>query len=165
MNWFTHIHPEKLSQIVLSYGYCSTLILEQEEPHDCGNAEAMEPNVYRRAEALNDDDDACMYVHGDDFKVELRIDVFQNAKVMSEHKVDIEVSTIIALGQNTGANIVKQLSSWRSAGITWVRLEHSRAAALTLERAKAIALQSISYSVGWTLPTTSTKQTALDTRG
>ena len=128
-----------------SYGDCSKLIPEQKEPHDCGrsffrnelfmragwNAEAMEPNVYHKAEDLNDDDDASMYVRGDDFMVELMIDVFQDAKVMSEHKVDIEVSTIIRLGQNTKAKIVKRVSSRRPAGITWVRLEQSRAAALT----------------------------------
>ena len=57
------------------------------------NAEAMEPNVCHKAEDLNDDD-ASMYVHGNDFMVELRIDVFQDVKVMAEHKVDIEVSTI-----------------------------------------------------------------------
>ena len=29
---------EKLSQIVLSYGCCSKLILEQRKPHDCGRS-------------------------------------------------------------------------------------------------------------------------------
>ena len=96
--------------------------------------------MYHKAEDLNDDDNVSMYVHSDDFMVELRIDVFQAVKVMSERKVDIEVSTIIGLGQNTKAKIVKQISSQSLAGITWVRLEQSRAAALTLERAKAKSL-------------------------
>ena len=68
---------------------------------------------------MNNDDDASMYGHSDSFMVELRIDVFQDVKAMKEHKVDIKVSTIIG----TEAKIVKQVSSWRPAGITWVRLE------------------------------------------
>ena len=34
-------------------------------------------------------------VHGDDFMVESRIDVFQDVKAMLEHKVDINVIAII----------------------------------------------------------------------
>ena len=53
--------------------------------------------------------------------VELRIDVFQDVKAMKQHKVDIEVSTIIGIE----AKIVKQVSSWRPVGITWARFEPS----------------------------------------
>ena len=79
-----------------------------------------------KAEELNDDDDANMYGHNDSFMVELRIDAFQDVTAMKEHKMDIEVSTIIG----TDAKIVKQVSSWRPAGITWVRGK-PKAAALT----------------------------------
>ena len=95
------------------------------------HAEALEPNVYHKAEDLNDGHDASMYVHGDDFMVEVRISVFQDVKVMLEQNVGLEALTIIGPGQNTKAKIVKRVSSWRPAGITWVRLEQSRAAALT----------------------------------
>ena len=47
------------------------------------------------------DDNATMYVHGNMFTVELRIDGFQGAKRMSEHEVNINASTIIGTGQNT----------------------------------------------------------------
>ena len=80
------------------------------------NAEAMEPNAYHKAKDLNNDDDASMYGHNDNFMVELRINVFQDVKAMKEHKVDIKVSTIIG----TEAKIVTQVSSWRPAGVTWV---------------------------------------------
>ena len=63
-----------------------------------------------------------MYGHRDSFKVDLRI-VFQDVK---EHKGDIKVSTIIG----TEAQTVKQVSSWKPSGITWVRVE-PRAVALT----------------------------------
>ena len=61
---------------------------------------------------------------------ELRTDGFQDVKVMSEHEVDINMSIIIGTGQNTKTKVVKQVSSWRPAGITLVRLEQSRAAEL-----------------------------------
>ena len=51
--------------------------------------------------------------------MELRIDVFKDVKAMKEHHVDFEVSTIIG----TKTKIVKQVSSWRQAGITWVRMD------------------------------------------
>ena len=44
------------------------------------DAVAVEPNVYHEAASLGDDDDACVCVHGDDFLVESRIDVFQEVK-------------------------------------------------------------------------------------
>ena len=84
------------------------------------NAEAMESNAYHKAEDWNDDD---MEVHIDSFMVELRVDVFQDVKAMKEHKVDIEVLTIIG----TEAKIMKQVSSWGPAGIKWVRLENTGA--------------------------------------
>ena len=93
------------------------------------NAEAMEPNAYHKAEDWNDDDNASTEVHSDSFKVELMIDVFQNLKSMKEHNVDIEVSTIIG----TETKIVKQVSSWRPAGITWVRLKPNAADELSWE--------------------------------
>ena len=61
-----------------------------------------------KAENLNDDDDASMCVHGNDFMVESRIDVLQDVNAMSEHKVDIEVLAIIGPGQNIKAKIVKR---------------------------------------------------------
>ena len=76
------------------------------------NAEAMEPNAYHKAKDLNNDDDASLYGHKDSFEVELKIGVLQDANAMKEHKVDIKVSTII----------VKQVSPWEPAGITWVRV-------------------------------------------
>ena len=76
------------------------------------NAEAMEPNAYHKAKDLKNDDDASLYGHKDSSKVELRM--------------AIKVSTIIG----TEAKTVKQVSSWKRAGITWVRVE-PRAAALT----------------------------------
>ena len=98
--------------------------------------------------------------------LELRIDVLQDVKMKKEHKVGIKVSTIIG----TEAKIVKQVSSWRPAGITWVRVE-PRTAALTAntvantsgetswDRAKRdhglMALQTVSCSTGWTLRMTS----------
>ena len=128
------------------------------------NAEALEPNAYRKAEDLNGDDDASTFGHSDSFMVELRIEVVQDVKAMKEHKVDIEVSTIIG----TEAKIVKQVSSWRQAGITWVRLE-SRAAVLGQRGTRRmsylvivqrrdhwlVALRSVSYSMCGTLSITS----------
>ena len=63
-----------------------------------GNARAAEPNAYDKAEYWDDDD-------SDSFMV--------------EWKMDIKSLTII----ETATKIVKQLSNWRSAGFTWVRLE------------------------------------------
>ena len=119
-----------------TYGCCSKLILEQGEPYDCGksifrnevlmsaggNAEAMEPNAYHNAKDLNNDDDASLYGHRDSSKVELRM--------------DIEVSRIIG----TETKIVKQVSSWRSARVTWVRLKPNTADELSWDRAKARSL-------------------------
>ena len=75
------------------------------------DAVAEEPNVCHKAGSLGDDDDACVCVHGDDFMVESRIDVFQDVKAMSEHKVDINEISIIGLGQGTEAKIVKRVQS------------------------------------------------------
>ena len=97
------------------------------------NAELTEPNAHHKAEDLNNDDDASLYGHRDSFKVELRIDVLQDANAMQEHKVGIKVSTIIG----TEAKIVKQISSWKPASITWVRMD-LRAAAFDIERCKHI---------------------------
>ena len=58
-------------------------------------------------------------VHEDDFMVESRIDVFQDVKAMSEHRVGINVISIIGLGQGTEAKIVKRVLSWSPAGFTW----------------------------------------------
>ena len=38
MDEFIYAHPPRGAEIVLSYGYCSKLILEQEESHDCGRS-------------------------------------------------------------------------------------------------------------------------------
>ena len=76
------------------------------------DAEAMEPNAYHKVKDLDNDDDASWYGHRSSSKVELRMDV--------------KVSTIIG----TEAKILKQVSSWKPACITWVRVE-LRAAALT----------------------------------
>ena len=46
-------------------------------------------------------------VHEDDFMAESRIDVFQDVKAMSEHKVDINAIPIDGPGQGTEAKIVK----------------------------------------------------------
>ena len=67
--------------------------------------------MYHKAGSLNDDDDASVCVHGDDFRVQSRIDVFQEVKVMKQHKVHIKVSKIIG----TEGKIVKQVSPWRLA--------------------------------------------------
>ena len=76
-----------------------------------------------------------MCVHGDDFMVESRIDVVQDAKAMSEHKVDIEVLAIIGPGQNIEAKIVKRVLSGRPDGITRAQPSDE----LTWKRAKAIS--------------------------
>ena len=100
------------------------------------NAEVMESSAYHEAEDWNDNDNASTEVHSDRVRVELRIDVFQNVTSMKEHQVDIEVSTIIG----TETKIVKQVSSWRPAGITWVRLKPNTADELSWDRAKARSL-------------------------
>ena len=46
------------------------------------DAVAKESNVYHKARSLGDEDDACVCVHGDDFIVESRVDVFQDVKAM-----------------------------------------------------------------------------------
>ena len=74
------------------------------------NAEARKPNAYHRVEELNDDDPS-KFSDGDKFMVELRMDGLQDAKVMSEDIMDMNASTIIGLGQNIKAKIVKRVSS------------------------------------------------------
>ena len=92
------------------------------------NAEAMELHAYHKAKDL-DKRRRCEPVwHRDSFEVELKIDVLQDADAMKEHNVDIKVPTIIG----TEAKTVKQVSSWKPAGITWVRVEPV-AAAMELE--------------------------------
>ena len=86
------------------------------------------PNAYHEAEDLNDNNDTSTCGQSDSFIVELRINVLQDVKAMKEHKVDIEVSTI----SGTEAKVVKQVSSWRPAGITWVRLENTAATTKTM---------------------------------
>ena len=135
-----HIHQEKLSQSVLLYGCCPKLILEQGDPHERGwsffamkvfvsaggSAEAMEPHAYHKAEYWDEDDSTKTVVHSVSFRVEWRMDVFQDVKALKEHIVDSEAATIIG----TATKIVKQVSKWRPAGITRFRLE-PRAAVLT----------------------------------
>ena len=62
--------------------------------------------------------------------------MFQNVQLMKEHKVDIEVSTIIGIE----TKIVMQVSSRRPAGITCVRLNPNTADDLSWDRAKARSL-------------------------
>ena len=76
-----------------------------------GNAQAMEPNAHHKAEYW-DDDSTSTVEHSDSFMEELRM--------------DIKSATII----ETATKIVKQVSNWRPAGITWVRWG-PRAAVLT----------------------------------
>ena len=83
---------------------------------------------FTKAEDGNDDDNASTEVQSDSFRVELTIEVFPNVKSMKEHRVDVEVSTVVG----TETKIVMQRL------IHWL-----------------VALQSISYSIGWTLPMTS----------
>ena len=82
------------------------------------DAVAKEPKMYHKAGSMGDDDDACVCVHEDDFRVESRIDVFQDVKAMLEHKVEINVSSIIGPGQDTEAQIVKRVLSWSLTGFT-----------------------------------------------
>ena len=88
------------------------------------NAEAMEPNAYDKAVGVNDDDNANTEVHSDSFGVGWTIEVFQNMTSMKEHKVDIEVSTII--GTETK--------------IAWVKLTPTASEELSWDRAKARSL-------------------------
>ena len=129
-------------------------------------AVAVEPNVHHKVENLNDDDDASTCVHGDDIMVKSRIDVIQDAKAMSEHKVDIEVLAIIGPGQNIKGQDRETSpvleTRWDHAGqigavvltpgtaVGRTNLETCKSSIIRLE-----ALQPISYSTGWTLPLTS----------
>ena len=72
-----------------------------------------------KAGNLNDDDDASVCVHGDDFMVESRIDVFQDVKAMLKHKVDIKVPAMVGPEQGTEAKIVKRILSFSPTGFTW----------------------------------------------
>ena len=67
--------------------------------------------MFHEAGGLGDDDDACVCLHADDFVVESRIDVFQDVKAMLEHKVDINVISIIVPGQGTEGKFVKRVLS------------------------------------------------------
>ena len=86
----------------------------------------MEPHAYHKAEYWDEDDSTNTVVHSVSFRVEWRMDVFQDVKALKEHKVDSEAATIIG----TATKIVKQVSNWRPAGITRFSLE-PRAAVLT----------------------------------
>ena len=102
------------------------------------DAVAVEPNVYPKAGSLGDDDDACVYVHGEDLMVESRIGLFQNVKAMLEHKVNISVISIIG----REAKILKRVLSWSPAGFTWkANPKHAREliAWVGLEQSKAAA--------------------------
>ena len=86
--------------------------------------------------------DACVCVHEDDFMAKSRIDVFQDGKSMLEHKVDINVISIIGPGQGTEAKIVKRVLSWSPAGFTWkANRKHARdlISWAELEQSKAAA--------------------------
>ena len=70
------------------------------------DAVVVEPLVYHIAGSLNDDDDdkdASVCVHGDDFMVESRIDVFQDVKAMLEHKRDSNLIAWAGLEQSKAA--------------------------------------------------------------
>ena len=99
------------------------------------------PNAHYKVKNPNND---VMDVHGNKFTLEMRIDGFQDAKMMLEHKVGIIVLAIIGPCQGTEAMIVKRILSWSATGftwkenpqhaldlITWAGLEQSRAAAMT----------------------------------
>ena len=134
--------------------------------------------MHHKAGSLNDDDEASICVHGEDFMVESRI-VFQDAKAMLEHKVDINVISIIGLGHGTEAKIVKRALTWSPAGytwkvnpkhardlITWTGLDPSKSAAPRKSYPGIVpkpchrreALQPISHWIGRTLPSASVKQ-------
>ena len=135
------------------------------------NAEATEPNAYHKVEDLNDDD-ASRCVHDNEFMMELKTDGFQDVKVMSEHEVEINASIIIGTGQDTHTKVVKQVSSWRPAGITLVSMEQWRAAELSTNTdATTKTMRNTTDEFSWeravllrTLPTASTKRIALDTK-
>ena len=78
------------------------------------NAEAMEPDVYHKADDLNNDD-ASLYGHGDDCVPRRERD----EGAQSEHQ---------SVDNQSLAKIVKQVSSWKLAA--WVRVG-LKAAALT----------------------------------
>ena len=73
---------------------------------------------------MNDDDDAKQVCARQRVHDGVKTDGFQDAKVMSEHEVDINASTIIGTGQNMKTKVVKQVPSWRPS------CEQSRAAEL-----------------------------------
>ena len=82
----------------------------------------MEPSAYHKAVDGNVDDNASTEVHSDSFRVEWTIEVFQNMTSMTEHKVDVEMSTII------------------ETKITWVRLNPDASDELSWDRTKARSL-------------------------
>ena len=49
----------------------------------------------------------------DSFMVELRIDVFQDVKAMKEHKVDIEMTTIIEMAKEMIGKLRDIETSWQ----------------------------------------------------
>ena len=68
--------------------------------------------------------------------------MFQDVKAMVEHKVDINVISIIGPGQGTEAKIVKRVMSWSPASFTWkANPKHARdlIAWAGLEQTKAAA--------------------------
>ena len=90
-----------------------------------GNAEAMEPHAYHKAAYWDDED-------SDSFMVAWRM--------------DIKSATII----ETATKIVKQVSNWRSVGITWVGLKPNIANELSWDRAqpRSLADGTETYLVG-----------------
>ena len=76
--------------------------------------------------------------------VESRIDVFQNAEVLNDHKVDNALATIV--GAKT--KIAKQDSDCKPAGITWVRLE-PRGAVLPVTAASTRTARNTSNGLSW----------------
>ena len=76
----------------------------------------------------------CKCVYGDDYMVEPKIKVFQDVKVLLEHKVDIEALTIIGSGQ---------------VDITWARLEQSRTAMIPSTAATTKTTRNTSNELSW----------------
>ena len=76
--------------------------------------------------------------------VESRIDVFQNAEVLNEHKVDSALATIV--GAKT--KIAKQVGDCRPAGITRFRLE-PRGAVLPDTAASTRTTRNTSNGLSW----------------